>query len=125
MNVQFLAEDELDFLHAKGLQHIIAGARLHGLNRRLHRAKGGHDHYGQRGVGAFHRLQEFQAIHPGQLEVGHDQIDFFLPQDIQAGFGISGGQNGIALLRQVQLQQTPHFCFVFNNQESGHGCSAE
>ena len=35
MNVQFLAEDELDFLHAEGLQHIVAGARFHGLDGRL------------------------------------------------------------------------------------------
>ncbi len=120
VDVQFLAEDELHLLQREGLQHVIAGAGLHGLDRRLDRAVRRHHHHGNRGVGALHGLQEFQAIHARQFQVGHDQIDLFLPQDVQAGFGIRRREDGVALLGQVQLQQTPHLGFVFNDQEGGH-----
>ena len=43
MNVQLLAEDELDFLHAEGLQHIVAGARLHGGDGGIFRDIAGDD----------------------------------------------------------------------------------
>ena len=68
----------------------------------------------------FTACKNSRPVHARQLEVGHDQIDLFLPQDVQAGFGVGGRQDGVALLRKVQLQQTPHLGFVFNNQESGH-----
>ena len=58
-HVEFFVNDHAHFGERKWLQHVIAGAGFHRLDRGFNRAEGGHYDYGEGGVGAFYGVEKF------------------------------------------------------------------
>ena len=79
------------------------------------------------GRAAFCRLtvcRNSSPFMPGSFRSVSDQIDRVLAQQFQAGFGVSGGKRGEAVLAEIQLEQAAHLGFVFDNQNGRHGRSS-
>jgi hypothetical protein len=100
-NIQLFVDDHPHFGERKRLQHVIAGAGFHGFHRGLHAAKCGHHDDGKRCVLALDGLQKFQPIHARQFQIGHDQINGILAQQLESGFRILGGKRGESILAEI------------------------
>ena len=98
VNVKLLANDELDLFERKRLEHVVARARLHGLDCRFDRPVGGHHHHRQRGVDALRRLKELESVHARQPEVGQHQVHAFLSQKAEGRFRARGRPRRIAAI---------------------------
>ena len=118
--VQLLAHDHAHLGQRKRLEHVIAGARFHRFDCGLHRAERGHDHDRQGGVLPFRSLQKFQPAQARQLEVGEHQMHRLGGEQLQRGLGIAGRERFEAILAEVQLEQTAHFCFIFDDENGRH-----
>ena len=59
----------------EGLGQVVVGAVLHGGNRRLHRAVGGHDHDLRVRPAGAHLLEQRQAVDAGHADIEEDQVE--------------------------------------------------
>ena len=100
VRVEFLADHQHQFGERERLQDVVAGAGLHRFHGGFDGAVGGHHDDGQVRVDALGGLQEFEAVHSRQLEIGDDQVELFLAEQLQAGFGVGGGV-GVNPLRRA------------------------
>ena len=125
--VEFLANHQHQLVEGKRLRHVIAGADFHGFDGRFDRAVGGHHHDGERGVGALHGLQKFQAAHSRQAQIGDHEIGLFAHQELQARFRVRRGVHEETFFAKLQFEKTAHLGFVFDNEDRrffdarGHG----
>ena len=70
-------------------------------------------------VGAFDGLQEFDAAHAGQFEIGDDQVELIGIEEFEGGFGIGDGLGAKVLVGELELEQAAHFGFVFDDEDGG------
>ena len=115
VDVQFLADHHAHLAERKWFQHVVAGSGFHGFDGRLYRTKGRHYHHWHRRVLAFYCLQEFQAVHARQLEIGDHEVNCVFAQKFQPRLCVAGGERGEAVLAEIQFEQAPHLGFVFDN----------
>ncbi len=113
---EFLADYENELGERKWLQHVVARARLHCVDGGFHRAVGGHHHHGNFRIHSFHRVQEIEAAHPGQLEIGDDEIEGVLVEELQARFGVRRRARLESLFSELQLEQAAHLGFVLDDE---------
>ncbi len=116
MRVQFLANYQHELGERERLGHVVARADLHRFDSRFDRPVGRHHNHGQRAVHALYGLQKFQPAHPGQAQVGHHKVRLFADQELQAGFRVRRRVNNEAFLAKLQLEQPPHFGFIFDDE---------
>ena len=101
VRIEFLADHQHELVERKRLRHVIARADFHRFDGRFDRAVRRHHHDGKRGVRALHGLQEFEAAHSRQAQIGHDQVRLFAHQQLQPRFRVRRGVHERNLLRQV------------------------
>ena len=114
---EFLADHENELGERKRFQDVVARARLHGVDGGFHRAVGGHHHHGHFRIDAFHGVKKFKAAHPGQLEIGDNEIEGVLVEEVQARFGVRRGARLESLFCQLQLEQAAHLGFVLDDED--------
>ena len=117
VRIEFLANHQHEFGERKRLGHEVARANLHRFDGRFDGAVGRHHDHGQRGVHALYGLQKFQAAHSRQAQVGHDEVGFFADQELQPGFRVRRGVDDETFFAELQLEQPPHFGFVFDDED--------
>ena len=108
-------DDHPHFSERKWLQHVVAGAGLHGLDCSLDAAERGHHDHGHGRVLALDGLQKLLAVHAGKFQVGQHQIDGIFAQQLQSGLGVSRGKRGESVVAKVQLEQAAHLGFVLDD----------
>ena len=114
-NIQLLVNDDQHLRQRERFEHIVAGSGFHGFHGGFNGPECGHHHDWQGRIVPLDGLQKFQAVHAGKLEIGNDEIDRIFAQQLESGFGVSGGERGETVLAEIQLQQTAHLGFVFDN----------
>jgi hypothetical protein len=106
------------------LGHVVGGALLHGGHGAGDRAERGHqDHHPLGIVGAGARGQ-LEAVEPGHLEVGEQQLGGELGELGQRLEAVGGGLDLIALVAQELGQRGPRVGLVVDDQDAasrGHG----
>jgi hypothetical protein len=119
--IEFLVDDHPHFGEGERFEDVVAGSGFHGLNGGFNRTERGHDHDGQCGILLLDGLQELEAIHAGELEVGKDEMNGFGGEQFQSSFSVAGGKRFEAVVAQVQFEQAAHLGFVFDDEDGGHG----
>ena len=120
-DIQLFVDHHPHLGQGKRFQNVIAGARLHGVDRGFNTAKRSHHDDGQSRVLALDGLQKFQTVHAGEFQIGQDEIDGIFAQQLEAGFGVFGGERGKSVVAEIQLEQPAHLGLVFDNQNCRHG----
>src|SRR4029077_17390739 len=115
VGIELLADYQDQFSKRERLQDVVAGADFYGFDGGFNGAVGGHDDYRDGGVGAFHGLQEFQAGHAGEFEVGDYQVEVVFLEKLQAGFGVGGGGGAVTFVGELEFEKTAQFGFVFDD----------
>ena len=119
-DIQLLVNHHPHLGQRKWFQHVIAGPRLHRLNRGFHGTEGRHHHHRQCRILTLDRLQKFQSIHARKLQIGNHEVNGILPQQLQSGLGVPGGESREPVLAKIQLKQPPHLGLILDNQNRGH-----
>ena len=119
VRIQFLADYQHKLSERERFQHVIAGADFHRFDGGFNRAKGGHDDDGHCCVGAFDGLQEFDAAHAGQFEIGDNQVELIGIEEFEGGFGVGDGLGAKALIGELKLEKAAHFGLVFDDEDGG------
>ena len=77
-------DDDLQLLDVEGLDDVIQGAGLQGVDGLLDAAVGGDHDDRDLGVQAFDELQDVHAARLGHLDVGDDEVDGLFLEDLRA-----------------------------------------
>jgi hypothetical protein len=120
LDVKLFVDHQLHLCHGKRLQHVVAGACLHGIHGGFNRSICGHYHKRQCRVQALPFLQKLQPVHAGELEVCQHQINAVLAQAGQPFFRVFRRLDAVAIFAQADLQQAAHARLVFNNEDIRH-----
>ena len=119
VRIEFLADHQHELGERKRFQHVIARADFHRFDGGFDRSERGHDDDGYRCVCAFHGLQEFDAAHAGQFEVGDDQVELIGIEEFEGSFGVGDGLGAKVLVGELKLEKAAHFGFVFDDEDGG------
>ena len=108
-----------DFGHPRetllGLDDVVEGARLHGVNRDLLVSVAGHDHDGV--ARAFAALrQQHQSVAVGQPDIGDDEIDRLTFEDSDSLLSINGAYDLFSTPFQHIVHEAEHQRFIIGNQ---------
>ncbi len=68
-------QQQLQFVDAERFGHVVIGAILHGLHRRLHGAVAGHHDDHSLGTAFLDAAQRIQASGTGQAQVEQDSVE--------------------------------------------------
>ena len=104
-------------IERKRLGQKIDRAGLHGLHRVFDGAERGHDDHGRVRVLAAQFVEQLQAVHAGQLQIGEDQVG--ASASLQAFLGGAGLLDFVAGGGQMQLDHAAELFFVFDHQDGG------
>ena len=115
------ADDDLQLLDVERLDDVVERPGLEGLDG-LGDAAVGRDQ-DDREVGPVFPgvAEDVHAVGPGHLDVGHDQVDLFLLQDLEAPGGREGGLDRVAFLLEDDREQVEEALFVVDDQDRFHG----
>src|SRR5215510_681171 len=120
LHVKLFADHQPQFRHGKWLEHVVAGACLHGFHGGLNCSISGHDDDRHRCIRSLGLLQELKAAHPRQFQIGNDEIDRFPLKTLEPGFSVGSGVDSVAILSQADLQQPAHLWLIFDNEDVRH-----
>ena len=120
LDVELFADDQLHLRHGERLEHVIAGSSFHGLDRGFDRSVGRHHDHGRGGVDALGFLQEIEAVHARQLEIGDNQVGRLAGQAFERGFSVPHAAHIVAVFAEADLQQPAHLGLVFDDQNGSH-----
>ncbi len=121
--IEFLVHHHSHFGERERLEHVVAGAGFHRLNRCFHRPERGHDDDGQRGILLFGGVQKFEPADPRKFEVGEHEVNGFGGEQLQPSLGVAGGERFEAVVAQVQFEQASHLGLVFDDEDRRHDLS--
>ena len=118
-----LAQREQHLGGREGLREIVVGAALHGLDRELRGAVGGHQDHGRLGQPPHQLGQQLEAVHPGHAQVAEHELGGRDLELAQGRLGVGCADGFIALGREHQLEALAQGLVVVDDQDaSGHGC---
>ena len=103
-----------------GLVRKSAAPCLHGPDRVLHRAEGGHDEDRDLGVGLQGRLQHLEAAARGKLEVGEDDQVARRLEPPAGLVGVARLVDAVAAALERLPQHGAERVLVFDDEDVGH-----
>ncbi len=116
-----LGDREEQFLIGEGLGDVVEGADLHGLDRGLDGAVGGHDEHRDVGVVSLHVLEHVLPGELGHLHVGDDDVDLGLFEVGEAHFRVvERGDRVASLVQQGFDDQEVVGLVVEHEDRAGH-----
>ena len=114
------ADDDLQLLDVEGLDDIVQGPRLEGLDGLGDAAVGRDEDDRQVGQVLPGVAEDVHAVGPGHLDVGDDEVDLFLGQDLEAPGGRLSGLDRVAFLLEDDREQVEEALFVVDDQDRFH-----
>jgi hypothetical protein len=121
--LQTAVDLQLELGQIEGLEHVIVGPGLHGLDRRLDRPVGRH-HQHQRALvehpGALDDLQTAGAGHP---VVGDDDVEHLALQGLERLLGVGSGDDAPAPVREGGDDALPQVRLVLHDEDLPHELS--
>jgi hypothetical protein len=117
LQLQRLADGQLQLVAVERLADVMEGPRLHGLHGRFDGPEGCEDDDLDAGVKLSHLFHHLQAIHAGHPDIREDEIRALLPQKLQALLATGGGQDGVTFLGEVVLQDPPQAFVIVDDED--------
>ena len=114
---QGLVDEDQDLGDFEGLEDVVEGAHLGGLDGGFRRSEGGHDDDGKLGLDGAHGLKGLEAVHARHAHVHDDEVEPLGLHHGQAGLPAAGRPNGVAFLAQELLEALPQMRIVVNDQD--------
>ena len=113
---------DLDFhlLDLERLLHVVEGADLHRLDRRVDVAECGHQDDGRRGVHRPRRAQHVHAVAAAHLQVAQYDIEVALVQALDRGIAIGGLLDLVSRICQTARQTAAQRIVIVRNEYSTH-----
>ena len=119
------ADDDLQLLDVEGLDDVVEGPGLQGLDGLGDAAVGRDQDDRQVGQVLPGVAEDVHAVGAGHLDVGDDEIDLLLGQDLEAAGGRQGGLDGVAFFLEDDREQVEEALFVVDDQDRFHGLSPQ
>src|SRR5690606_2455518 len=114
-----LLEREHELVGAEGLGQVVVGARLHGLDRELGAAVGGHDDDQAVALLRAVALEELEARQPRHADVAQDDVGPELLRASEAFLPVAGGVDLVSLAREDEGHRLAKPGLVVDD-ENGH-----
>jgi hypothetical protein len=105
----------------EGLQDVVGGALLHGLDRGLHVDHARDHHDLLLGIALLHALHELGAVDLRHHQVREDHVEVLALEDVQRLLAAGRGPDLVALSRQQALDQLAEVALVVDRQDAGLG----
>jgi hypothetical protein len=113
--------EDLQLLDVEGLDDVVQGAGLQGVDGLLDAAVGGDEDDRRLGVQALGELQDVHAARLGHLDVGDDEVDRFFFEDLPGLDAGRGGLDAVAFLLEDDGQEVEEALFVVDDEDAFHG----
>jgi len=110
-----------DFVREEGLDQIIKGPFLHGLNRGIYRGIGCHHEYLRLCIHffSFKPFQGLNPIHTRHFQIQQNHVPVLLPGHGNGFFTACSQADLIAFLHQPVLKRFSHWRFIINDKNTG------
>ena len=103
LQLERLADHQLQLLAIKGLGYVIVRAELHGLDRGVNRAERRYYNDKLVNVAPHDFLQEINAVHARHLYVGDDESGIVFVVKLQRRLSVGRGDDFVAGLHEIEL----------------------
>ena len=115
--VQGLLEHDLELIDVDRLGEVVLGSELHGLDRGLHRAVGGHEDDHRLGADLLDLREELEAVHARHPEVGEDDVGLDLLEQLQSRARVVGPRHLVAVFLEQRLQRSCRVDLVVDDHD--------
>ncbi len=105
-----------DLIVDERLGDIIRGARPHGLDCRDDRGKGRHHYHRRFRADVLGLLQDLEPVHLLHLDVGHDDVEVFLPDAVKRLLAVVRFLDRVSLLGEDDVQGHADVFFIVDDQ---------
>ena len=118
-----LLDLELHLLDLERLLHVVEGADLHRLDRRVHRPEGGHQNHRRRRMQRLGRAQHVQSVAAAHLEIAQHDIVLPFVQLLDRHVAVGRLVHVVMRIRQRAADPAPQRIVIICHQNPAH-CSA-
>jgi len=114
-------EDGKYFIALERLGHVVESAGVHGFDRRVDAAEGGHQHDGSRGQRGAQLAQQFQPALAGHLDVGQHHIGWLGEGARESGVGGRRAPGLDVVILEQRDEHLAHRLVVIDHKRSSSG----
>ncbi len=105
----------------EGLEQVVGGPELHGVDGGLHVDHAGHHDDLLLGVALLDAVDELAAVHARHHQVGEHDVEVGVLQDVEGFLAARGGLGLEALLREHPREQLAEVALVVDRQDPRFG----
>ena len=115
--LQRLGDDLAHLVLVEGLGDEVERAALERLDGGVDRAVRGDEDDGKLGLDLERALEERHAVDLRHLEIGDDEVDVVLAEEMQTLLAVLGGQDVVAVARELRGEDLPQVRLVVDDED--------